>query len=169
MHCLCFHVIFISSWDWFYQTDFLSLNWGDLYVITCIYIYIYIYNSNLIFFSISTIIGISRNKIDIQRHKKSWLIDLGFMYFYISPRTYIYVLDFIFTWEKGKLYPTTIAHRNIRKDNNKLSSNIEHMNNFGLGILLWFMKLGHYFAGILVNKHRISWLLNPAFANIDVQ
>jgi hypothetical protein len=55
------------------------------------------------------------------------LIDLGFMYFYISPRTYIYVLDFIFTWKKGKLYPTTIAHQNIRKDNNKLNSNIEHM------------------------------------------
>jgi hypothetical protein len=28
------------------------------------------------------------------------------------------------------------------------------------------MKCGHYFAGILVNKHGMSWLLNPAFANI---
>ena len=42
------------------------------------------------------------------------LIDFGFMYFYISLE------------KKGKfikLYLTTIAHQNIRKDN-KLSSNI---------------------------------------------
>jgi hypothetical protein len=126
-----------TRWDWFYQTDFLSLNSWDLYVITCMYIYIYIYIIQILFI--------------LNFHDHWYLMCNGsrIQFTLFSSENEIKNV-YICLWWNIKIHEPQI-------------------NQPAFLCPLWFMKCGHYFAGILVNKHGMSWLLNPAFANIDVQ